>query len=213
MFHLLYFFQPPLLSGLCRLADLANTPCSLFPDAVLPSVHRTRTPLGGTYGPGSPAAMAVAGLAGRGRANERITGVLLLHACWTVAPRPRGGIDRHACGVSAQGCLSGPLLGGTGRDPLCPAYRRQRQIEDNPQRPHAACAVWLPTVCAQWDCGGRRRRLQPWPILYVHGGVSDDARVFQTDVFFMRDIYSTGLQRLERAHTHGLTKRGRGLSH
>lgn len=134
-------------------------------------------------------------------------------ACWTVAPRPRGGIDRHACGVSAQGCLSGPLLGGTGRDPLCPAYRRQRQIEDNPQRPHAACAVWLPTVCAQWDCGGRRRRLQPWPILYVHGGVSDDARVFQTDVFFMRDIYSTGLQRLERAHTHGLTKRGRGLSH
>jgi hypothetical protein len=40
-----------------------------------------------------------------------------------------------------QGWLSGPLLGCTGRDPLCPAYRRQRQIEDNPQRPHAACTV------------------------------------------------------------------------
>ena len=57
-------------------------------------------------------------------------------------PAAASGIGMHgACGVSAQGWLSGPLLGCTGRDPLCPASRRQRQIEDNPQRPHAACAV------------------------------------------------------------------------
>jgi hypothetical protein len=41
-------------------------------------------------------------------------------------------------GCSPRGWLSGPLCGCTGRDPLCPASRRQRQIEDNPQRPHTA---------------------------------------------------------------------------
>jgi len=103
-----------------------------------------------------PAAMAAGWVSWPWQGQRIITGVLDRRR-----PAAASGIGMHgACGVSAQGWLSGPLLGCTGRDPLCPASRRQRQIEDNPQRPHAACTVAPPQRPARRG----RRRLQQGPM-------------------------------------------------
>ena len=70
-----------------------------------------------------------------------------------------------ACGVSARGWLSGPLFGRTGRDPPCPASRRQRQIEDNPQRPHTARGGLRSSAARDAGCRrapARRAYLPAW---------------------------------------------------
>jgi hypothetical protein len=80
-----------------------------------------------------------------------------------------------------QGWLSGPLLGCTGRDPLCPAYRRQRQIEDNPQRRlHRGAqrsARRRRDVRRLQPCPGPARRLHCTYTTCVHGGARSVVRL------------------------------------
>jgi hypothetical protein len=104
-----------------------------------------------------------------------------------VVPRRHRHARRMWC--VRPGWLSGPLLGCTGRDPLCPASRRQREIEDNPQRPHAACTVAPPNgLRAEGDVGCSKGRRLHCTYSCMHGGVSD-ACVFQTNVFLLQICY------------------------